>query len=170
MILSLYFKWFTILKSRSLVDGITIRIRIRICIFYDTMRYITVLTIFSTFTFAQLSTRQLVLFTRTFFEQLLFTQPHLTNSTTAEGAENKSESFGMNLLSDIYQPKSQASSLIGLQMISWFHADAWKWALRITWCQAPGVGGPLSIHLLPDWALKLFHLTSPAVSPLHFLC
>ena len=60
---------------------------------------------------------KLVLFKRTFFEQLLFTQPHLTNSTTAEGAENSSECLGMNLLSDIYQPKLQGSSLIGLQMI-----------------------------------------------------
>ena len=149
---------------------LVVRVTIRICIFYDTMQYFTVLAIFSTFTFAQLSTRQLVLFTRTFFEHLLFTQPHLTNSTTAEGAENSSESLGMNLLSDIYQPKSQGSSLIGLQMISWYHADAWEWALRITWCQAPDVGGILSIHLLPDWALKLFHLTSPAVSPWHFFC
>ena len=122
LILCLDIKCFTILKFRVLV----VRVTIRICIFYDTMQYFTVLAIFSTFTFAQLSTRQLVLFTRTFFEHLLFTQPHLTNSTTAEGAENSSESLGMNLLSGIYQPKSQGSSLIGLQIISLYHADSWK--------------------------------------------
>ena len=59
-----------------------------------------------------------------FLEQLPFIHPHFTNSTTSEGAENKFDSVGMNLPSDICQPNLQGSNLFGLQILSCHQADA----------------------------------------------